>query len=284
MVRKKVLLALLILLIGVGAAFAGGQQEQEAQEQTETTEQEVIKVGIVVHGQPPVRYYIDGDPMKGLTGYEVGIIKSVAEDMGVEVEFYDVTWSGLFAGLLSEKWDWAASSVFMTAERQEMMAFSNPYQESDVAFLKQTGTNLDSFEDLKGKTLGADTGSGAHNWLMDNQEKYGPYEVLTYDGMSEVQQDVVSGRLDGGLGDSPNMEFFAAQYPEVEMGLYLGKGYMIGIAFRPDYPLVDDFNESLMKLKKSGKTAELYEEFFGAPPRENSPVVKTFPNGYTADK
>lgn len=276
---KALMLVLIVLVAVTGFTFAGGQQEAE-----ESTEKEVVKVGIVVHGQPPVRYYIDGDPMKGLTGYEVGIIKNVAERMGVEVEFYDVTWSGLFAGLLSEKWDWAASSVFITAERQNMMDFSHPYQESDVAFLKPAGSQLDSLEDLKGKKLGADTGSGAHNWLTDNQDKYGPYEILTYDGMSEVQQDVVSGRLDGGLGDSPNMEFFAAQYPEVEMGLYLDKGYMIGIAFRPGDPMVDEFNEALMEMKKSGKTAEIYEEFFGAPPRSESAVVKLFPDGYQAAK
>ena len=278
----KILVLLLVIAISTGGlVFAGGQKEAEPEA---PAEKEVVKVGIVVHGQPPVRYYIDGDPMKGLTGYEVGIIESVAECMGLEVEFYDVTWSGLFAGLLSEKWDWAASSVFIKPEREEMMDFSNPYQESDIAFLKPADSQLDSLDDLQGKKLGADTGSGAHNWLTENEGKYGPYEILTYDGMSEVQQDVVAGRLDGGLGDSPNMEFFAAQYPEVEMGLYLDMGYMIGIAFRPDDPMVDEFNKCLMELKKSGKTAELYEEFFGAPPRKESAVVRLFPDGYTSVK
>lgn len=273
--KKLGFLVLALLMVGT-LAFAGGQSEE-----AEDAKEEPIKVGIVVHGEPPVRYYIDGDPMKGLTGYEVDIIENVADCMGVEVEFYDVTWSGLFAGLLSEKWDWAASSVFITEEREAMMRFSNPYQESDVAFLKQAGTQLDSFDDLEGKVLGADTGSGAYNWLEENQDTYGPYTIQTYDGMGEVQQDVVSGRLDGGLGDSPNMEFFAGQYPEVEMGLYLGAGYKIGIAFRPDYPLVDDFNECLMKLKESGRTAELFEEHFGSEPREGGPVVTTYPDGFS---
>ncbi|MFO7848624.1 MAG: ABC transporter substrate-binding protein [Spirochaetia bacterium] len=276
--KKLGFLVLALMMVGT-LAFAGGQGEEG--EAAEADQEEPIKVGIVVHGEPPVRYYVDGDPEKGLTGYEVKIIENVAECMGVEIEFYDVSWSGLFAGLLSEKWDWAASSVFMTEERAERMAFSNPYQESDIAFLKPTDTELDSFEDLEGKVLGADTGSGAYNWLEENQDKYGPYEIKTYDGMGEVQQDVVSGRLDGGLGDSPNMEYFAGDYPEVEMGLYLGEGHKIGIAFRPDYPLVDEFNECLMELKESGKTAELYEEFFGSEPREGGPVVKTYPDGYS---
>ena len=64
-------------------------------------------------GSPPQAYYKDGDPNKGLQGFEADVIKEVTSCMGVEPIFYDTTWNGCFAGLLSSKWDMAASSIFV---------------------------------------------------------------------------------------------------------------------------------------------------------------------------
>jgi polar amino acid transport system substrate-binding protein len=296
---KKLLFAVIMLSVLLASCAAPAPAQPEVIKETVIVETEkevvvtavpeetkpVVKVGIVVHGQPPVRYYVDGDPMKGLAGYEVDVMRNVAECMGVELETYDVAWAGLFAGLLSGKWDWAASSVFIRQDREEMMDFSDPYQDSDIAFMKPKGTQLDTFEDLKGKVLCADTGAGSEIWLRDNLEKYGPYTIQTYSGIQNVWNDVLAGRCDGGLGDSPTMEYFVKDYPDqLDRGLYLGVGYKVGIAFRPDDPMIPEFNACLREMKTSGQLAELYETHFGVAPHPDSAVVDLFETKYVPDK
>lgn len=243
------------------------------------------RIGLVVSATPPRAYYKDGDPKKGLEGIEVELMNKVAQCMNVQTEYMDVAWSGLFTGLLSNKWDWAASAVFIRKDRAAMMDFADPYMDSDVAFMVRKGTKLKTFADLKDKTLCADTGAGSELWLRENLAKYGPYKIQTYNGVADVWNDVLAGRCDGGLGDSPAVEFFVKNYPDkLEPGLYLGLSYKCAIAFRPGDPMIPEFNRCQRELKKSGEMSALYKKYYGADPQPGSATVELFTTPYKPDK
>ena len=267
---KKCLLLIVVLcmiLTGVCTVFAEGD--------------DVLRVGICVSPNPPRAYYEGGDPANGLVGVEPELLTEIAKCMGREVEFYDVAWSGLFTGLLSEKWDVAASAIFITADRLEMMDFADPYVDNDLAFLVRVDNPITTYEDLKGKVLCCDTGAGSEKWLREHMDEYGPYTIQTYNGASDIWPDVMTGRCDGGLGDSPNIEFYSKQYPDqVRPGLYLGMGYKAAFSFRPGDPMIPEFNECQRELKKNGFLPELYEKYYGTPAQEGTAVYDLYETPY----
>ena len=83
-------------------------------------------------------------------GFEVDLIKEVARDAGLKYELINVEWGGLFAGLITKKFDLIISSVGIVAERKKRMAFSIPYLQSGAAVLIRNNiTNVQSLEDLE---------------------------------------------------------------------------------------------------------------------------------------
>jgi ABC-type amino acid transport substrate-binding protein len=63
--------------------------------------------------------------------------------MCLVVELINVEWGGLFAGLITKKFDLIISSVGIIAERKKRMAFSIPYLQSGAAVLVRNNIKTD---------------------------------------------------------------------------------------------------------------------------------------------
>ncbi len=83
----------------------------------------VLKVGNSIMGLPNVTY-VDNV----LVGSEIEIAMRFAQSIGHRPEFVTVDWGALIPSLVSGKIDVVISDMFITAEREERIAFSNPYR------------------------------------------------------------------------------------------------------------------------------------------------------------
>lgn len=246
---------------------------------------DVIRIGITVSGRPPRAYYQDGDPSKPLMGYEPDLLEEIARRAGLKIVYYDVAWSGLFTGLLANKWDVGASDVFIKKEREDMMDFSEPHLDSDLGVLTKIDAGIDSFEDLKGKVLCTDTGAGSESWLRDHIDEYGPYTIQTYDGVSDAFLDVQAGRCDGAVTDAPGVDWYVKDFPDtLKRAMVLGEAYRVGFAFRPGDPLIETFTATIREMKKDGFIGETYKKYYGVLPPETSSAFNIYETPYVPDK
>lgn len=83
----------------------------------------VLKVGNAILGLPNVTY-VDNR----LVGSEVELATRFAKSIGHRPEFVTVDWGALIPSLVSGKIDMVLSDMFITPEREERIAFSNPYR------------------------------------------------------------------------------------------------------------------------------------------------------------
>ena len=60
-----------------------------------------------------------------LTGYDVDVVKAVAEKMGVKAEFSETPFDAIFAGLEAKRTDVVANQVSITDERKAKYDFSS---------------------------------------------------------------------------------------------------------------------------------------------------------------
>lgn len=260
-------ISLLIVLLNT---TTWAQNVVSADQAQEGKDDDRLHVGLVIT-TPPRSYYVNSDPNQPLTGYEPDIINEIAKRIGKEIVYYDVAWAGLFTGLLAQKWDVAASNIFINEDRLKMMDFSEPHFDTGMGVLVGINSSIQSLQDLKNKTLGVDIGSGAEVWLRENMNRYGPYRIQSYNGTPDVFLDVQTGRLDGGVSDLSIIDWYIESHKSrLKRGTILGELYNVGFAFRKGSPLKDEVTKAIRQMKQDGTIGEIYFKYHGVYPEENN--------------
>jgi len=76
-------------------------------------------------GYPPMEY--TDDTGLNYIGFDVDLAKEIAALFGLEIEFVNTAWDGIFAGLDKEQYDMVISGVSITPDRQEAYEMTEPY-------------------------------------------------------------------------------------------------------------------------------------------------------------
>ena len=116
-VLNRIVLVSLILPAAVGLLLGGCGKKEEAAE----------KLHIVVATDaawPPMEMV---DENNEIVGFGVDLMKAAARADGFSVEFRNIAWEGIWAGLEAGEYDAIMSSVNISEERQKTVDFSMPY-------------------------------------------------------------------------------------------------------------------------------------------------------------
>lgn len=201
-------------------------------------------------------------------GFDVELVDEIAKDLGVKQEIFDTPFEGIESGqsFNTGQCDVAAAAMTITETRQGVMDFSDPYFDAKQVLLVKTGSGLDSLEKLRGKTLGVQLGTTGEEYAEKNKEQYG-YETRQYEDLGLLQNAVKTGGVEAGINDNGVNLDFVKNNPDTEVTEQFDTGEQYGIGMRKgNAALVAKVNESLAKVKSSGKYDEIYEKWFGTKP------------------
>jgi polar amino acid transport system substrate-binding protein len=76
---------------------------------------------------PP--FEVVDETTKEIIGFDIDLMEAIAERGGFEVEFVNVGWDPLLAGMAQCQYDAAISAMTITEERKQSFLFSDPYFE-----------------------------------------------------------------------------------------------------------------------------------------------------------
>jgi polar amino acid transport system substrate-binding protein len=62
-----------------------------------------------------------------IKGFDIDVMTAIAEKAGLDIEFVNVGWDPLLAGMAQGTYDLAISSITITEDRKKEMLFSDPY-------------------------------------------------------------------------------------------------------------------------------------------------------------
>ncbi|HNX70091.1 basic amino acid ABC transporter substrate-binding protein, partial [Rivihabitans pingtungensis] len=97
---------------------------------------------------------------KEVEGFDMDVLRAVADKAGFKVKFVNTPWEGIFATLAQGDRDMVISAVTITDERKQSMDFSDPYFEARQLIAIGKGvTDVKKFADLKGKKVAVQTGT-----------------------------------------------------------------------------------------------------------------------------
>lgn len=179
----KKIIALMLCLLACSWIFAGGASEDDG-----------VYVFAADATWPPFEFI---DENGNLTGFEVELVPMIGEHVGVEMRVENIAWDTIFAGLANGQYDGVASGVTVTEERKQTMDFSMPIASQGQVVVVMTGSDIQSADDLTGKSVGVQIGTTGDFALDD-------YDVdrRQYDDIGLAIQDMINGNLDACVCDS----------------------------------------------------------------------------------
>ena len=210
----------------------------------------------------PWCYHDDTDT---LVGYDVEVSRAIAQYMGLEPEYVEGEWDGLFAGLEAGRYDIVCNGVEVTEERAKSYDFSEPYAYIHTALaVRADDDSITCFEDLAGKT----TANSIASTYMTLAESYGA-EVLGVDTLDETIQMLLAGRVDATLNADVSFYDYLNVHPDAAFKLVAEteEASHVCIPVRNDGSadtLLAAVNEAIDALRADGTLAEISEKYFGS--------------------
>nr|WP_198022545.1 transporter substrate-binding domain-containing protein [Carnobacterium pleistocenium] len=199
-----------------------------------------------------------------LTGYEVEVIREVANRLALTIEFTEMGVDGMLTSVNSGAIDVAAMGIDRNGENADKYNYTTPYKYSFGAMVVRESDNSDieKLEDLAGKkAAGAATTS-----YMKVARHYGAEEVI-YDNATNDQylQDVANGRTDVILNDFYSQKMAVAALPEIPVKVH-------DIFYNPSETnfaikkgndiLTEKIDTALEEMKADGTLTELSGQFY----------------------
>ena len=221
------------------------------------------KIVIAMEGQwAPWTYH---DESGELVGYDTEVGKAIAEKLGVEAEFIEGEWDGLFTGLDGGRYDAIINGVEITEERTQKYDFSTPYAYIKTALVVAEGnSDIKSFDDLNGKKTSNSLGSTYADMAADKGAS-----VQNVDTLSETIDMVTSGRVDATLNAEVSFYDYLKEHPDAPISIVALTDDASNVAI----PLVKgDDNASLKaaidkaveELSADGTLTALSNKYFGS--------------------
>lgn len=209
---------------------------------------------------PPFSFNEGGE----LTGYDIEVIKAVADEAGWQLRFVQSQFDALFGALDSGRIDVIANQITINPEREESYAFSEPYTYSrGVIVAKKGNDSISTLADLKGLTTAQ---SATSNWSQVAKDAGAKIENV--EQFAQAADLVARGRVDAIVNDNIAVLDYLATTGDDQIEVVGDAGEEVGeqaLAFRQDdEALVREADQALDALRADGTLTTISEKYFKA--------------------
>lgn len=270
---RKLLALVLVLAMAVSMAAVLGCTPKKAAEAPAPATPAAPSYKLVEQGKLSVGSDLDYPPMEMLNGttpegFDVELMTAIAKKMGLEINYLPPQkFDTLLAEVNAGKFDVVASSLTINEERKKEVLFSDPYFDSNQSMAMKAGGKYAAPADLKGKKVGAQSGTTGEQWATENLKPAGA-TIVPFSKTSEAFAALEAGNVDAVVNDLP----VTAQIVKEKGGVFVvvkeiptGEQYGFAVAMgNPD--LQAAINKALAELKASGEYQTIYNKWFATTP------------------
>jgi len=216
------------------------------------------KIRVATDATWPPFEYVDTETEE-IVGFDIDLFDAIAERADLDVEYVNVAWEPLLAGMATGTYDAAISSITITPERAEEMNFSHPYFAAGqiIVILKST-TDITGPETLAGKLVGVQTGTTGD----DLATSINGTVVRRYDEIGLAFVALTTDQIDAVICDNPVAAGYVAKENTLKtVGEPLtSEQYGIAVA-KGEEELLEKINTALDALLAEGIIEELTQEW-----------------------
>ncbi|GAA0915119.1 ABC transporter substrate-binding protein [Virgisporangium aurantiacum] len=229
-----------------------------------------LTVGVSGQGSPPLAFRANDD--RTIIGVEPDIAQLVADVLGLELDLQPTSWENLFLVVRSGQNDVGFSNITVTEERKDIYDFASYRVDSlgwEVA-KKSKITKIDKPADIAGLNVSVGSGTNQEQVLLrwnDQLKKDGlePAKITYFQGATEYQLALSSGRIDAYFGPNPALAYHAAVSGETKVvGIVPGGGDVpaqIAAMTKKGNAVAAPVAEALNVVIKSGKYKQVLDRW-----------------------
>ena len=256
----KKLLAL-VLCVAMTATVFVGCGNKESTENKESKKKYIIATDTVFK---PFEYTND----KGeFVGIDVDLLAAIAEDQGFEYELKSLGWDAAIAACQAQQADGMIAGASIDQKRIDSgWIFSDGYFNATQSMAVAKNSNIKSFDDIKGKTVAAKTGTKGLEYAESLKDKYN-LKITYFEDSPTMYQTVTGGQCVACFEDTP---ILAASIKEGDLDLQVVEGtanegspYGFAVFSKDKQELIDMFNKGLANIKENGKYDEIIAKYLG---------------------
>jgi L-cystine transport system substrate-binding protein len=197
-----------------------------------------------------------------LTGYDIEVVQAVGAKLGKDVQFVQVPFDSIFAGLEAKRFDLIANQVTINDARKAKYDLTEPYTVSEgVIVTRADNTDITSLAGLKGKTTAQ---SSTSNWA-DVARNAGA-KVEAVEGFVQAVQLLKDGRVDATVNDTLAVGEYQKTTGDtgIKVAGTTGDTSEQAMALLKGSPLTAQVNTALDQLRADGTLKRISEKYFGS--------------------
>ena len=222
-----------------------------------TSEARTITIG--TSNDAPFSYTDDSGNLVGIDGE---VWNEIAKCNGWNTKVYVTDFSTLIPSLQSKKIDVIVDAMYITDERKKTINFTNPWYVQGEGLVVGKGTGIKSRDDLKGKVVGAQTGTA----FVDLVNQVGASETKFFDSQAALIAALENGQIDAAITDQAVVAWNLVQKPSDKIELVTPyEAYFPGIigagVRKEDTDILDGINKCLTELQGTPNFQKILEKY-----------------------
>jgi len=238
-----------------------------------------VSTGALAKDYSTIRFGVDASyppfeskaPDGHMVGFDIDLGTEICHRLNAKCEFIENDFDGMIPALKGKKFDGILSSMSMTAQREEQIAFSSKLFNTPTRLVTKTGSGvLPTADSLKGKSVGVEQGTIQETYAKTYWAPKG-VNVVSYQNQDQVYADLLSGRLAASLQDAveadigflktPRGKGYAFAGPALVDEKILGSGAGIGMR-KEDTDLKAKIDKAIADLIKDGTYKKFEKKYF----------------------
>ena len=247
---KKLLAALSVALLAVSAGAAHAKDWS------------TIRFGVDASYAPFESKAPDGK----VVGFDVDLGNEICRRLNAKCVWVEQDFDGMIPALKAKKFDAVLSSMTITPQRQQQIAFSSKLFNTPTRLVAKKGSSLaPTAESLKGKSVGVEQGTIQETYAKTNWAPKG-VNVVPYQNQDQVYADLLSGRLDAALQDEVQADLGFLKTPRGAGFQFAGAEIPTGAAAiglrKEDTDLKAKIDKAIADMLKDGTYKKIEAKYF----------------------
>ena len=215
------------------------------------------KIRVATDATWPPFEYVDTDT-NAIVGFDVDLFNAIAKKAGLEVEWINVEWDPLLAGVAQGTYDAAISSITIKESRKAEMDFSDPYYIAGQVIVVRTDSDIAGAGDLPGKTVGVQSGTTGD----DEVREMDGVNVTGYDEIGMAFVALMNKQVDAVVCDTPVASGYVGKYDTLKTAGEVLTTEEYGIAMpKGSDELMGKINKALAEVLSEGIIDQLVEKW-----------------------
>ena len=205
---------------------------------------------------------------KNVVGFDIDVMKALAQKIGIEVKFVPTPFEGFFNFLAQGDRDLLISAITITDERKQTVDFSEPYFEASQLIAVPAGdSKIAKFDDLKNLKVAVQSATTGDEVVQQLLGKNNP-NIKRLDSTPLALKELEGGGVDAVVADDAVVKNYITNNPSSKLRTVADTSFpkeYYGIAVRKgNTELLAKINKGMADLKADGSFDKISAQYFGA--------------------